>query len=126
LISNQKQINLKKIAIKSIYAILLAALVLFGCKKEEECGCESEPYKTVSNVETKLYYGIYFNIENHGGFAICNKEIIPEKIKLISLDAKSEGINVIVSGDLHRGCKDKMDSEIPPGITLSEIRLPEK
>ncbi len=112
----------KKIAMKSIYVMLSVALILFSCK--EKCGCGSEPYKTVNNVEATLYYGVHLEI--HGGFVICNKEILPEEIKLMSIDARLEGINVIVSGDLHKGCKDKMESEIPPGITLSEIILPEK
>ena len=94
-------------------------------QKEVKCGCESEPYKTVNNVEAKLYYGIYLNIQNHGGFVICNEEIVPEEILLMAEDAKFNGIDVIVSGDLHKGGTEGR-LVILSGITLTEIKLPKK
>jgi hypothetical protein len=112
---------------KSICVILLTALILFGCR--EECGCDSEPYRTVNNVEAKLYFeNVYILVikEHTDSFAFCNIEIVPEEILSMSEEAGLEGIDVIVSGDLHKECKLKMDAETPPSITLTDIKLPEK
>jgi hypothetical protein len=112
---------------KSINIFLLAALILISCK--EKCGCDSEPYRTVNNVEAKLYFeNVYILVikEHAGSFAFCNIEIVPEEILSISEEAGLEGMGVIVSGDLHKECKLKMDAETPPSITLTDIKLPEK
>ncbi|MFW5761822.1 MAG: hypothetical protein ACOCXH_12665 [Cyclobacteriaceae bacterium] len=115
----------KKIAMKSIYVILWAALILFSCK--EKCGCESEPYKTVSEVEANFLHNVGLYIHNEENlFAICNLNIISDEISSIAEGATWEGINVIVSGDLHNRCKGQSLSITPPFITLTKIELPEK
>ena len=116
----------KKIAMKSIYVILWAALILFSCK--EKCGCESEPYKTVSKVEANFRHNVgllYIHNEDES-FEICNSDIISDEIITMSEDAGWEGIDVIISGDLHKWCKLKLDAVTPPFITLTKIKLPEK
>ena len=107
---------------KSIYIILLALMILPGCK--EKCGCEAEPYKTVNNVEAKLLLGYILQLKELGDdFGFCNIETVPEEILSMSEEAGLEGIDVIVSGDLHKECKLKMDAVSPPSITLTEINL---
>jgi hypothetical protein len=103
--------------------ILITIFILHSCK--DECGCDAEPYKTVINAEAIYYYdiAIYFLDNLETSFAICNLDIVPEEIKLKAKSKLLDGISVIVSGDLHKGCKDKMESYIPNGITLTEIRL---
>ena len=65
---------------KSIYVILLASLIFSRCKKEEEkWGCDSEPYKTVSNVEAKFKDGKVIEF-GEDGCGICNIEMVPEEI----------------------------------------------
>jgi hypothetical protein len=112
---------------KSIYVVLLTAWILFGCKKEEKWGCDSRPYKTVRNVEAKLYFGELLDLKEYGdNFAYCNIAMVPNEIILISEEAGGEGIDVIVSGDLHKG-RPPQSLEINPSlITLTEIKLLEK
>jgi hypothetical protein len=112
---------------KSIFVILLAALILSGCKEEEEkWGCDSEPYKTVNNVEANFIYGQGFKNLGEGDATICNIEIVPEEILLMSEEAGWDGIDVIISGDLHKGRPPQSFEETPSYITLTEIKLPEK
>jgi len=110
--------------LKIIVIILLA--VTFARCSEEKCGCEAKPYKTVNNEEATFLHnlGLYL-LEEENMFEICNLNTIPDEIQSLSEDAMPEGINVFISGDLHKGCKDKMHSMIAPAITLTEIKLPD-
>ena len=114
---------MKHNVLEIIIITLVTVTILQSCKKE--CGCEAEPYKTVSNVEAKYYYDIslYFLEDLETLFAICNLNIVPDEIQLKAKNELLDGINVVVSGELHKGCKDKMESLIPNGITLTEIIL---
>ena len=112
---------------KSIYVILLASLILSGCKEDEDkWGCNSEPYKTLSNVEANFIFGQGFKIRGDGSATLCNIEIVPEEILLMSEEAGWDGIDVIISGDLHKGRPPQSFEETFPYITLTEIKLKEK
>jgi hypothetical protein len=109
---------------KSIYVILLASLILFGCKEEEEkWGCDSEPYKTVSNVEAKYMAGKVVDF-GEDGFGICNIEMVPEEIFLLSDESGWAGIDVIISGNLHKPMPPRYHEGNSPFITLTDIKLP--
>jgi hypothetical protein len=114
---------MKSHILKILIVISLTSPFLQNCKKE--CGCAAEPYKTVSNVEAKYYYDItIIFLEDTGtSYSICNLDIVPEEIQLKAESELLDGINVIVSGKLHEGCEAKMESIIPNGITLTEIKL---
>jgi len=127
--SNSSKIYKTRYIIKpnilEIVVIILLAITFPRCS-EEKCGCEAKPYKTVNNVEATLLHnlGLYL-LEEENMFEICNLNTIPEEIQSMSEDAMPEGIKVFISGDLHKGCKDKMHSVILPAISLTEIKLPD-
>jgi hypothetical protein len=111
---------------KSIYVILLAPLILFGCKEEEEkWGCDSKPYETVSNIEAKFMRG---NVIEFGDdfFGACNFEMVPEEILFLSEESDWDGIDVIISGNLHKPKPPRYNAIYYPYITLTDIKLPEK
>jgi hypothetical protein len=124
---NMKKMLSFKVNVKAIIIITLIMVTSFqGCK--EECGCETEPYEIVTNVEAIYHYvGILSFLENLGTtYTLCNKDIVPDEIQLKADNAwKDElgSINVIVSGELHKGCKVKMSFYQDPGITLTDIKL---
>ena len=127
--SNSSNVFKTKYIIKpnilGIIVIILLAITFSRCS-EEKCGCDAKPYKTVNNVEATLLHnvGLYLP-EEENMFEICNLNTIPEEVQSMSEDAMPEGIDVFISGDLHKGCKDKMHSVILPAITLTEIKLPD-
>ena len=111
---------------KLIYVILLASLILFGCKEEEaKWGCDSEPYKTVSNVEAIYMAGKVVDF-GEDGFGICNIEMVPEEIFFLSEEAGWDGIDVIISGNLHKPKPPDYHRLHYPYITLIDIKLWEK
>ncbi len=108
---------------KSIYVILLTSLILSGCKEDEEkWGCDSEPYKTVSNIEAKFKDGKVIEF-GEDGCGICNIEMVPKEIFLLSEESGWDGIDVIISGNLHKPKPTPYFYRKPSYITLTEINL---
>jgi hypothetical protein len=121
-----KKVLFLKYRVLVIIITLTAFNPLQSCK--EECGCASEPYKAVSNAEAKyFYFGSLNSLENPGTtYTICNIDILSEEIQLKAEDAWRDelgSINVVVSGELHKGCNVKMSFYRDPGITLTDIKL---
>jgi hypothetical protein len=121
-----KKVLFLKYRVLVIIITLTAFNPLQSCK--EECGCASEPYKAVSNAEAKyFYFGSLNSLENPGTtYTICNIDILSEEIQLRAEDAWRDelgSINVVVSGELHKGCNVKMSFYRDPGITLTDIKL---
>ena len=107
--------------LKILILILITVPFLQSCK--EDCGCDAGTYKTVSNVEAKYrYWGDIFIPSESSSFYLCNQEIIPDSIQSLA-DGVMDGISVIISGELHKGCKAKGHSYNPQAITLTNIIL---
>jgi hypothetical protein len=126
LLAMKKVLFMKYKVIMTIIITLTAVNPLQSCK--EECGCASEPYKAVSNEEAiYFYFGSLNFLENPGiTYTICNTDIVPEEIQLKAEDAWRDEmgtLNVVVSGELHKGCNVKMSFYRDPGITLTDIKL---
>lgn len=103
----------------------LTILAIQACK--EKCGCDADPFNEISNIEAKYYYGMKLVIYESENYEVCNEDIIPNEIQILSEVAMSEGLNVVVSGKLHEGCRGKLQHWVDPNaITLTEIKLSEK
>jgi hypothetical protein len=105
---------------------ILSSVMFLGCEKK--CGCEAEPSRSVTNINATYHHPkhLHFLGTPELYYIICDENSIPRDILIAAKNAGADGIVVYVEGNIHNGCTFPDGSYIPNGITLTDIKLPEK